>query len=53
MSCIENYRIVNQIADSGLEESDITGLVSDLKSKLSKNGDTLAGNLNLANTYIN
>jgi len=51
MSAIENYRLINQIADDDLQESDITGLVKDLSNKLSKNGDTLAGNLNCSNTY--
>ena len=50
MSLIENYKTVNQIADDGLTESDITGLITDLSSKLSKTGDTLQGNLDCS-TY--
>ena len=53
MSLIENYRSVNNISDdtSTLDESNITGLITDLSNKLSKSGDTLQGNLNCINTY--
>ena len=53
MSLIENYRSVNNISDdtSTLDESNITGLITDLSNKLSKSGDTLQGNLNCNNTY--
>ena len=53
MSLIENYRSVNNISEdtSTLDESNITGLITDLSNKLSKTGDTLQGNLNCINTY--
>ena len=40
MSLIENYRTINQIADDGLTETNISGLITDLSNKLSKKGDT-------------
>ena len=53
MSLIENYRSVNNISDdtSTLDESNITGLITDLSNKLSKSGDTLQGNLNCNSIY--
>ncbi len=36
MSSIQNYRLVANIVDDGLTDSDVSNLVNDLSSKLSK-----------------
>ena len=51
MSSFDNYRSVYDISSNDITEADVSGLVNDLGNKLSKSGDTLAGDLDCAYTY--
>ena len=51
MSSFDNYRSIYGISSNDIAEADISGLINDLGNKLSKSGDTLAGDLDCAYTY--
>jgi hypothetical protein len=50
MSSFHNYRSVYDISSNDITEADVSGLINDLGNKLSKSGDTLAGDLDCAYT---